>query len=244
LSRGCSLWIAVDCALKYFANEPRNAQKSTEGSSLPRLGAPSGRHSVEDPTHMTKPIRVLLLSDNESDAELISSALSRSGMSAVTSRVDSRWTFAAALSELSPDVVLSEFSSNRFDAPGAMDVMRAIAPATPLIVVTESITGAGAVTCLRAGVEDLVLKQNVTRLAASIDDAISRRRPLGKLTSRQVEVLRLVAGGNRTRDIADKLKLSVKTVESHSGELMKRLGIHDVVSLVRYAMRVGLVPAP
>ena len=137
MSRGCSLWIAVDCAPKYFANEPRNALQSTEGSSLPRSGAPSVRHSVEDPTHMTKPIRVLLLSDKESDAELISSALSRSGMSTVTSRVDSQETFTAVLSELSPDVVLSEFSSTRFDARGAMDVMRRISPATPLIVVTE-----------------------------------------------------------------------------------------------------------
>jgi DNA-binding NarL/FixJ family response regulator len=57
-----------------------------------------------------------------------------------------------------------------------------------------------------------------------------------------VEVLRLVAEGRRTRDIAKKLGLSVKTVESHRGEIMKRLRVHDVVSLVRYAIRVGLSP--
>ena len=97
-------------------------------------------------------------------------------------------------------------------------------PATPLILVTETINGISAVACLRNGAEDLVLKE-----------------PLGKLTSRQVEVLRLVAEGHRTREIADKLSLSIKTVESHRGELMKRLGMHDVVSLVRYALRSGLV---
>jgi DNA-binding NarL/FixJ family response regulator len=56
-------------------------------------------------------------------------------------------------------------------------------------------------------------------------------------------VLKLVAQGHRTREIAKELKLSVKTVESHRGELMKRLGVRDVVSLVHYAMRVGLIPS-
>jgi DNA-binding NarL/FixJ family response regulator len=51
----------------------------------------------------------------------------------------------------------------------------------------------------------------------------------------------MVAEGHRTREIASRLSLSVKTVESHRGEIMKRLEIHDVVGLVRYAMRVGLV---
>jgi DNA-binding NarL/FixJ family response regulator len=84
-------------------------------------------------------------------------------------------------------------------------------------------------------------KGNLGRLATAITDALALRRPLEALTSRQIEVLRLVAEGHRTRDIATRLKLSVKTVESHRGEVMKRLKIHDVVNLVRYALRVGLV---
>jgi DNA-binding NarL/FixJ family response regulator len=191
---------------------------------------------------MTNPIRVLILTDNESDTDLITSELARSGMPTVATRVDSRESFVNSLRTFGPDVVLSEFSSTGFDARGALDVMRFATPAIPVIVFTESISGAGAVSCLRAGVEDLVLKRYISRLAASINDAISRRKPLGKLTARQIEVLRLVAEGNRTRDIADKLNLSIKTVESHRGEVMKRLEIHDVVSLVRYALRVGLVP--
>jgi DNA-binding NarL/FixJ family response regulator len=66
---------------------------------------------------------------------------------------------------------------------------------------------------------------------------------LRQLTPRQVEVLRLVAEGSRTRDIATRLGLSIKTVESHRGEIMKRLNVHDVVSLTRYAIRVGLIPS-
>ena len=63
------------------------------------------------------------------------------------------------------------------------------------------------------------------------------------LTDRQIQVFKLVTEGYRTREVAERLGLSVKTVESHRGAIMKRLRIHDVVSLVRYAIRVGLVPA-
>jgi DNA-binding NarL/FixJ family response regulator len=49
--------------------------------------------------------------------------------------------------------------------------------------------------------------------------------------------------GQRTREVAKRLGLSIKTIESHRSEIMKRLRIHDVVSLVRFAIRVGLIPA-
>jgi DNA-binding NarL/FixJ family response regulator len=67
--------------------------------------------------------------------------------------------------------------------------------------------------------------------------------PLQELTSRQREVLQLIAEGYSTKDIAKKLDVSVKTAETHRTELMSRLGIHDVAGLVRYAIRIGLVTA-
>jgi len=65
--------------------------------------------------------------------------------------------------------------------------------------------------------------------------------PLQDLTPRQREVLQLIAEGNSTKEIAHKLNLSIKTVETHRGELMNRLDIHDVAGLVRYAIRTGIV---
>lgn len=61
------------------------------------------------------------------------------------------------------------------------------------------------------------------------------------LTPRQREVLRLIAEGYATRTIAQRLGLSVKTVETHRMHLMKRLGTRNVAALVRYAVRIGLV---
>ena len=78
-----------------------------------------------------------------------------------------------------------------------------------------------------------------------VQDYLSHRKekshPLPDLTARQREVLQLIAEGGSTKDIANTLKLSVKTVDTHRSELMRRLDIHDVAGLVRYAIRTGLV---
>ena len=64
---------------------------------------------------------------------------------------------------------------------------------------------------------------------------------LATLSPRQREVLRLIAEGKTTKQIAHVLAISVKTVETHRAQLMERLKIHDVAGLVRYAILVGLI---
>jgi DNA-binding NarL/FixJ family response regulator len=188
-------------------------------------------------------LRVLVLQNTQSEAELIRDQLDRSGLSAIVERVDCETSFVAAVEKFAPDVVVADHAAGEFRALSALDILRHMRPTAPLILLAESVTGAQAVAFVRAGAEDLVLRANIARLPASISNAVSVRRPLEKLTKRQIEVLKLVAEGLRTREIAKELKLSVKTVESHRGELMKRLGVRDVVSLVHYAMRVGLIPS-
>lgn len=73
------------------------------------------------------------------------------------------------------------------------------------------------------------------------NDAAHGRSPLAGLTPRQLEVLRMIAEGHSTKNIAHRLKISVKTVESHRAQLMQRLNIHDVAGLVRYAIKMGVV---
>jgi DNA-binding NarL/FixJ family response regulator len=64
-----------------------------------------------------------------------------------------------------------------------------------------------------------------------------------QLTSRQREIWQLIAEGFTTKEIAQKLGISVKTVETHRTQLMKKLDIHDLASLVRLAIRIGLITA-
>jgi DNA-binding NarL/FixJ family response regulator len=66
-------------------------------------------------------------------------------------------------------------------------------------------------------------------------------RPFDILTPRQREVLQLIAEGKTTKEIAQILQISVKTVEMHRTQLMDRLDIHEIAGLVRYAIRAGLV---
>jgi DNA-binding NarL/FixJ family response regulator len=77
-----------------------------------------------------------------------------------------------------------------------------------------------------------------------VDDRLRRsdlEKPSG-LTPRQREILQMIVEGKSTKEIAFLLNLSIKTVDAHRAQMMERIGIHDVPGLVRYAMRIGLVP--
>lgn len=69
-----------------------------------------------------------------------------------------------------------------------------------------------------------------------------RKSPLEQLTGRQREILQLIAEGQNTKEIAEILKISPKTVEYHRIKLMDSLNVHDIPGLVRFAIRVGLIP--
>lgn len=109
-----------------------------------------------------------------------------------------------------------------------------------------------AITELHLAIESV--RNNKTYLSPSIsrtaiDNYLNRTTSSGKsnslenLTPRQREILQLIAEGRSTKEIAADLNLSAKTVETHRAQLMERLNIYDVASLVRYAMRVGLIQA-
>jgi DNA-binding NarL/FixJ family response regulator len=89
-------------------------------------------------------------------------------------------------------------------------------------------------TYLSPAVSKHVMDDYVRRTGGATD-------PIEALTARQREVLQLVAEGHTSKDIAERLGLSFKTVEAHRAQIMERLGIHDVASLVRFAVRMGLI---
>ena len=83
-------------------------------------------------------------------------------------------------------------------------------------------------------------------ISRTVVDALSRgerraRGPFEILSARQREILQLIAEGRSSKEIAQQLDLSFKTVDSHRTELMDRLGIHGIAGLVRYAIRAGIV---
>ena len=78
-------------------------------------------------------------------------------------------------------------------------------------------------------------------LAACLNRVDREQTSIERLTSRQREVLQLIAEGHTTKEIALKLSISPKTAEAYRADLMKALDIHDIASLTRYAIRAGLV---
>jgi len=78
-------------------------------------------------------------------------------------------------------------------------------------------------------------------VALALGNPPAETQPLEVLTPRQREVLQLIAEGFSNKQIAQKLSVGVKTVESHRTELMERLDIHGIAGLVRYAIRLGIV---
>jgi DNA-binding NarL/FixJ family response regulator len=82
------------------------------------------------------------------------------------------------------------------------------------------------------------------RLNSRVPGRNGRHKTLDKLSRREAEVLQLIAEGFANKQIADELKISVKTVEKHRQSMMNKLNIHEVAGLTRYAYARGLVGTP
>ena len=164
-----------------------------------------------------------------------------------------------------PDVLLLDLSMPDLDGIDVTKRLRDVSPDTKVVVFTSFSDRERIVQALDAGAVGYLLKdaatgelelalRSVMRGESWLSPAVSRQVVEGYvqrvggdaapevLTARQREVLKLVAGGKSTKEIAFLLNLSVKTVETHRAQIMERLGIRDVAGLVRYALRTGLIP--
>ena len=201
------------------------------------------RIPVEKSLQSKKHFRVVLIENNDFDAEMILKELRGAEMQIAYERVDSREALESALREFTPDVVLAEYAVPNLDFRAALEIVHQVRPRTPFIIISGPLRVEDTGCCIRAGAETFVSKLNLGRLAPAIVAAVEARAPLDRLTPRQLEVMRLVANGYRTREVAQTLRVSEKTVESHRQQLMKRLGLANTAGLVRYAVRVGLAKA-
>jgi DNA-binding NarL/FixJ family response regulator len=173
---------------------------------------------------------------------------------------------ALALAERErPDVVLLDIAMKGMNGLEAAARFRELHPGIKVIILSMHASEEYVLQALRAGAAAYLIKDSATaelelalrsvmRGETYLSPAISRQVVEGyvqrvgagagedPLTPRQREVLRRIAEGRSTKEIAFDLGLSVKTVETHRAQIMERVGIRDVAGLVRYAMRTGLVP--
>jgi len=165
--------------------------------------------------------------------------------------------------QLRPDIALLDISMPNLSGLAALRQLSGAAPATRVLLlsmhdddayVTEAIhAGAAGYLIKDCAVEELALALHaVARGDCYLSPSVSRKLAQAfkngggsapVLTPRQIEILRQVAQGASSKEIARALGLSIKTVETHRAQIMERLGIRDVAGLVRYAVRSGLITA-
>jgi len=190
----------------------------------------------------TSPIglRVLLLTSNPRDAELITCVVERTNPLSTVVHVETRAAFVRALEIFEPDVILCNDAAAEFDAAGALRLSQTRLQASPFLLLADTFEQSDS-DCLKMGAWDCIFRSDLSRLLPAITLAMEARMPLRRLSRRQREVLQLLAMSCSTREIARRLRLSVKTVETHRAAVMKRLGIRQLANLVRYSLSVGLI---
>ncbi len=124
--------------------------------------------------HLPKSLRVLLLEDLISDAELAKRELRKSGMLLEIKHVDNRIDYCRALGEYQPDIVLSDYSLPQFTGLEALHYKQEHFPDIPLIILTGSMNEETAVECMKAGADDYVIKEHITRLPMAILSALEK----------------------------------------------------------------------
>lgn len=161
-----------------------------------------------------------------------------------------------------PDIAVLDISMPILNGVDAAREIRKTSPKTKIIILTKHDEDQYVTEALRAGVKGYVLKsqvandlihaiQEVCRGSIYLSPSISRAvvdaylsktdMPADTLSARERQVLQLVSEGKSTKEVASQLGVSVKTAESHRARLMRKLDIHETASLVRYAIRRGLI---
>lgn len=214
-----------------------------------------------------KTLRVLLADDHTLVRAGLRSLLQQMENVKVVAEAEDGRQVLAAVAEHRPDVVLMDISMSGMNGLEATLQLKRDRPEVRVIILSMHATEEYVLQALRAGASGYLLKdsaplelalalQAVARGESYLSPPVSRQvvesyvqrtgreaQPLAALTPRQREILQLIAEGNSTKEIASRLALSVKTVETHRSQLMERLGIRGVAGLVRYAIRHGLVSA-
>ena len=207
------------------------------------------------------PIRVFLADDHELVRQGLKALLEREGFQVVGEASNGQEALRL-VPDLRSDVVILDISMPVLNGLDTARELQKSPRKTRSILLTRHDEDQYVTEALRAGVRGYVLKhqaatdlvhaiRQVCRGEIYLSPSISRTvveaflsktpLPADPLTSRERQVLQLVGEGKSSKEIAALLGISIKTAESHRTRLMRKLDIHELASLVRYAIRRGLV---
>ena len=217
-----------------------------------------------------KAVTVLIVDDHQMMRDALVAILGRHKDLDVVGQASDGREGAELAEKLKPDVVTLDVAMPNLNGLDAARNIRRRSASTRIVMVTAYEDDFFIQQALEAGVDGYVskkqaaetlaaavrevakgdksfspeVKRRIAQYEKSADGRKLTRRKTDKLTDREVEVLQLIAEGNANKQTADKLGISIKTVEKHRQAAMNKLHIHDTAGLTRYAIAAGLVESP
>ena len=216
---------------------------------------------------MGKIVRIVLVEDHTILREGLRALLSADPKFEIVGEADDGREAVRQVEKLIPDLVVMDLSMPRMTGMDAIREIKRRHPGTKIIALTVHKAEEYLRTTLQAGAEGYVLKdatheelmlaiQNVlkgkTFLSPSVSNTVIEgylegkenqipNPKLGLLSPREREILKLIAEGYKNKEIAADLFISLKTVEKHRANLMKKLDLHNAAALTTFAIEQGLV---
>ena len=206
---------------------------------------------AEDHTILREGLKALL----SQDPDLIIVGEARDGLEAIR-----------VVSELKPDLALMDLSMPKMSGIDAIREVKRCCPDTKVLVLTVHKNEEYVMASLKAGANGYLLKESTHQellqavthvlegkpyLSPGISDTIISgylagkkdevRTALDTLSQREKEILKLIAEGHKNKEIAELLFISIKTVEKHRDNIMKKLDLHSTLALAKFALENGLV---
>lgn len=206
---------------------------------------------------------VIIADDHAMFRQSMSEFLSRNGFD-VIEEVENGHEAIRAARKLKPDIAILDLSMPLLNGIDSARDIQKRSPETLLVLLTMYDDDMSVLEALKAGIRGYVLKSQTSEdllvalrdvqqgsvyLSPGVSNAVVKAYTShsevvpNKLSDREKQVLQLIAEGHTTKSIAAMLFVSVKTAESHRTHIMQRLDIHNVATLVRYAIRNGMIKA-
>ncbi len=212
-------------------------------------------------------IRVILADDHHLVRQGIRSLLEKADDLKIVAEAENGQEAVTLTERLTPDVLVMDIAMPRLNGIQAAEQIRSLGLKTQVVILSMHFDETLVRQALRSGVRGYLLKNSVVEelllairaagrgeiyLSPAISEIVvtdlmtgqadlSTASPFDQLSSREREVLKLIAEGATNKAIAEAMNISVKTVEKHRTNLMTKLNVHDLTGLVRTAIKHGLI---
>jgi DNA-binding NarL/FixJ family response regulator len=211
-----------------------------------------------------KKIKILVADDHPVVRKGLQSCLARQDRLKIVGEASDGEEALKKTRELSPDVVLMDISMPGMNGLAVTEVLRRESPAVKVLVLSVHNNRDYIFRIIQAGAHGFISKEAPPdELLRAIESVYSgepffspeiakaalsqlvssggKKDPFGQLTSREREVLVLIAEGQSNKEIANKLGIGVRTIETHRERIMRRLDIHSVAGLTKFAIANGMI---